>query len=549
MRRERLFPILLIVITLLVFGRIATHDFTYWDDPGTLFQNPRLNPPTIKKVLWYWTHTELGIYIPFTYTVWGAIAAIARLESPDQYGIALNPWLFHSVSILVHVGSGLLVYQILRRIIRNDGASFAGALLFALHPVQVESVGWASGLKDVLCGFFAFLSIWQYMKAIDNPPNEAEIPPSKSRRNLHYIFALLAFIFSMLSKPTGMLTPLLAAIIAYFCLQKPLRQIALTLGPWFILSALCALVARLVQTGEGVPSTPLWTRPLIVGDSLAFYLIKLIAPVNLTVDYGRRPTVVVQSPLIYFAWLLPAIVGFAIWSVRKKYPLLVPAALLFVAGVLPLLGLVRFLMQYFSTVADHYLYMPMLGPALALAWLLSYKPNRILKAAAAVWLTILGFLSIAEAGHWENELTLWAHTLEVNPHSFAGHVAYANALSRRGRDAEADVHYRRAIEVNPSYAQAYDAYAFLLIRYGRIDDAIQHIRKHIATVSTYPSEIRPNIAKSHTMLGQVLLTRGKTQEAIGEFEKALKVNPDYKDAHDGLRAARQRLTTQPTTAP
>ncbi len=545
MARQRLFPILLIVITLLVFGRIATHDFTYWDDPGTIFQNPRLNPPTLQNVLWYWSHAELGLYIPFTYTVWAAIASFARLDAPDQYNIALNPWLFHGVSILVHAGSGLVVFQILRRIIKRDGAAFAGALLFALHPVQVESVGWASGLKDLLCGFFAFLAIWQYMKAMDDAPDDDGIAPTKARRNLHYTFALLAFIFSMLSKPTGMLTPLLAAIIAFFAMRKPLRQIALTLGPWFLLSAACAILAKIIQPGEGVPTTPLWTRPFIVGDSLAFYIIKFIAPINLAVDYGRRPTVVMQSWLIYIAWLLPTLVAFAVWRVRNKYPLLVAAALLFVGGMLPLLGLVPFLMQYFSTVADHYLYMPMLGPALALAWLLTHKPHRFLYAATAAWLTILGFLSIAEAGHWEDELTLWEHTLKVNERSFAGHVAYANALTRRGYDNEAAPHYKRSMEINPAYAQAYDAYAMLLIRYGRTEEAIENIRKHIVAVSTYPIKSRPNIAKSHTMLGQVLLNRGRLQEAVSEFEKALQLDPNYKDAQEGLRAAQQKLTTRP----
>src|SRR6266850_60278 len=261
MQRSSVYPLLLVVATILVFGRIATHDFTYWDDSGTIHHNPRLNPPSVKTVGWYWSHSELGLYIPVTYTAWGILASAARLDAPDEFDIALNPWLFHAASLIVHLGSVLLVFRILRRLIGRDGPSFAGALLFAIHPLQTETVAWASGLKDLLCGFFALLAIWEYMKFVDE---------SSERRRLHYVLAIVAFILSMLSKATGMLTPVLAGIIVYWGL--------------------------------------------------------------------RRPVDVVKSPLICFAWLVPAAVAIAIWRVRKTQPLLVAAGLLFVAGLLPVVG-------------------------------------------------------------------------------------------------------------------------------------------------------------------------------------------------------------------
>src|SRR5437762_2742056 len=143
MRRSFAYPLLLAILTLLIFGRIATNDFTYWDDAGTIHHNPRLNPPTPPKVLWYWSHSELGLYIPLTYTVWGVLAAAARLDAPDEFDISLNPLLFHAASLIVHIGSVLLVFQILRKLIGRDGPSFFGALLFAIHPLQTESVAWA----------------------------------------------------------------------------------------------------------------------------------------------------------------------------------------------------------------------------------------------------------------------------------------------------------------------------------------------------------------------------------------------------------------------
>src|SRR2546421_3044404 len=217
MQRSSLYPLLLAVATILVFGRITTNDFTYWDDAGTIHHNPRLNPPTVRNVLWYWGHSELGLYMPVTYTVWEALAAVARLEAADEFGIALNPWLFHAASLIVHIGSVLLVFHILRRLTARDAASLVGAMLFAIHPIQVEAVAWASGLKDLLCGFFALLAIWQYMRFSDE---------TSQRRWMHYAAALLAFVLSMLSKPTGMLTPILAGIVTYWGMRRPARQIA-----------------------------------------------------------------------------------------------------------------------------------------------------------------------------------------------------------------------------------------------------------------------------------------------------------------------------------
>src|SRR5678815_2347272 len=129
MRRSSVYSILLVILTLIVFGRIAANDFTYWDDAGTIHHYPRLNPPTASKVLWYWGHSELGLYIPVTYSVWGILAAAAQLDAPDQFGIALNPWLFHAASLIVHVGSVLIVFQILRRVTGRDGPGLVGAML------------------------------------------------------------------------------------------------------------------------------------------------------------------------------------------------------------------------------------------------------------------------------------------------------------------------------------------------------------------------------------------------------------------------------------
>jgi tetratricopeptide (TPR) repeat protein len=188
----------------------------------------------------------------------------------------------------------------------------------------------------------------------------------------------------------------------------------------------------------------------------------------------------------------------------------------------------------------------MLGVALAAAWVIDRFSRLWIYAVAATVLSIFAALSFLEAGHWQNELTLSEHTVAVNERSFTGHTSLANALVRRGRDGEAELHFRRAIELNPSYATAYEEYAKLLMRAGKMDAATDAVRHYIAAVSTYPEYARPDIAALHTNLGNALLARGKYAEAIDEFEKALKVDPKRAKAQEGLKQAREKLQkTQP----
>ena len=141
-------------ITFLTFSRLTACDFVFWDDQATIQDNPRLNPPSWDTVWFYWTTASeektMGLYVPVTWTVWTGLASISHLISR---GI-LNPSLFHATNVLLHSITALLVFELLMELFGALIPAVIGALLFALHPVQVETVGWASGTKDLLCGLF-----------------------------------------------------------------------------------------------------------------------------------------------------------------------------------------------------------------------------------------------------------------------------------------------------------------------------------------------------------------------------------------------------------
>jgi uncharacterized membrane protein len=145
--------IIVLLVTAVVFAPVCVAEFSGMDDAGNLVKNPRMNPPGLSAVGWYWSHSFADLYIPITYTIWSAIAAVARTPTADG-AMELNSYIFHTVNLLFHLGSAAVVFFILRRLVGRDWPASLGALLFAIHPVQVESVAWVSGLKDVQAGLF-----------------------------------------------------------------------------------------------------------------------------------------------------------------------------------------------------------------------------------------------------------------------------------------------------------------------------------------------------------------------------------------------------------
>ena len=168
-RRWGVAYLVLAVAVLVTFGRVAGDDFTWWDDPQTLHQNPLMNPPTWGTAGYYLTHDQAGLYHPVTSLAWAALAKVAYLQTPTDEGIYLNPWVFHIASVLVHLCAALAAAALLRRLLPGAAraAVIIGAGLFALHPVQVESVAWASGLKDVLAGALGIAALLLHVRGAD----------------------------------------------------------------------------------------------------------------------------------------------------------------------------------------------------------------------------------------------------------------------------------------------------------------------------------------------------------------------------------------------
>ncbi len=535
-----LIAILLSLAIICVFWKVPKQEFVAWDDNILVYNNPYLNPVTVSNVAHFWQHPYLQLYMPLTYSAWAALAKASRQPTPREVeGVGytdLDAHPFHTVNLILHLLNVLLVFVILRKLVENDWAAAAGALLFGIHPVQVESVAWISELKGVFSGFFSLLALWLYLcfAQIDKEgsPSEGAISKdaSRLRQGLYYTAALLCFVLALLCKPAAVSVPLMMWAIDRWLLQRPLRRFYFALLPWIAIAVLWGLFARRAQPYADYVEQPLWWRPFIMGDALAFYAGKIVWPQQLGIDYGRTPEWVMKQPWTYVMWLMPATVAVLIWWRRKQMPWLLASAVVLLAAVLPVSGLIPFNFQQYSTVADRYLYMGLLGPAIALAWLLAHvKRGKIAAGMCLLLLCGLGFRSMRQILTWNSSFALYENAVAVNPRSWVSHHNYADALDEKGDSNGAIIHLNEALRLRPGYALARTSMARILARQGQLESAKAQLQEALRLQPE--DQVK---TEAHNNIGAILILQGKTTEAVGHFRETLKLQPDNIVAHYNL---------------
>jgi tetratricopeptide (TPR) repeat protein len=572
--------ILLVLVTLAVFGQIYNSEFVLWDDGLHVFENPYLQSLTFDNILAIWREPYGELYIPLTYTLWALTAAASRVvQANPTAGAPLAPQFFHTLNLLVYLLSVLVVWRLVRllldrltprpSLIRLEWAAGAGALLFAVHPTHVESVAWVTGFKDVLYGFLACVAVWQYLAYARGDmaaPASGKPARGKAHRSLgHFWLATGVFVLALLAKPTAVVIPVVVGVLDIWGWPQTWRRRRPALLAWLGLAVLWGLFASQIQppaSGAFIP--PLWARFLIAGDTVSFYLYKLGVPVWLGPDYGRTPEVMLAQPwLLCLTGLAPLGLAVWLWYKRTRVPWLVAAAGVFVAGLLPNLGLVPFAFQAFSTVADRYMYIALLGPAFALAWGLVQSRQHWLGVGCVVVLGMLGIGSAWQTGYWHDSTSLFEHELTVHPGSSVAYNILGMVLTAQNRHAEATRYYIEAVRLWPRNTDAHNNLGNALHRQGKSQEAIEQYmealrlkpnhpeahhnlgnaladQEHLAeAISHYTKAlyIQPAYPRARYALGNALLRQGQTQEAIEQYMKALRLQPNYAEAHHNLGVA------------
>lgn len=537
----------LILLTWLLYRQTTGFDFVWDDTPIHIGNNPYLNPPAFDNIKQVWTDFYWRLYIPVTYTAWGILKFINPYIFPGQN----EPFIFHFANVLVHTCNGLLVFVLLLKMRFSRLSSAAGAVLFLVHPLQVESVAWVSEFRGLLAGLFGFLAI--YVNLLNRGAKKGYDRPIRFHATI--LFSSLLFLCAMLSKPSAISFLLFAMAIEYFVFSTSPKGIALRLWPWCLLAGGMAILISTAH--DTVTQYPIWVKPLLWMDAVSFYLAKLLFPIPLVACYARTVEYLTAQWWFYIVWLVPVAGGYL--CCRKIPSKRLYAALsIFIAGFLPVSGLKAFAFQEWSMVADRYLYLSMFGVSAALALLLDrYKSRWVLTGTTAALCLFAGLSFVVQIPTWQNDLTLWGHCVKENPKAAKAWNGRGNAYLGRQNYDRALEDFNKAIALEPDYVDALNNRGTLYGKTGDYDKAIKDLNtalsfdlhnknalknrgsayfekrnypKAIEDFSAY-LKLNPGHEETYLFRGVALARTGKIEAAISDFTTLLAVNPNHPKAY------------------
>jgi len=535
------------MVTLIVFlPALRFPFFPFWDDDIHVHSNPHIAKLGWASLAVFWSGPWQQLYIPLTYSVWAGLAVLSRWWDglPIATG-ALNAAWFHGANVVVHGISTALAFVLLRRIAEKFApqasgnrvavAAALGTLLFALHPLQVEPIAWVSGFRDVLGGCLGLAALVVLFGDQRDPL-------------IRWPGATLLFVASLAAKPGGVALPFVAAILAAMPVGWKIPRMIRELGPWLIIGAAWIVLTSQAQWAAAMAAglVPAWMRPLVAADALAFYSSKVLWPAGLCSDYGRSPNAAREAGWLWWTWMGPLAGVTALMVVKRLRIYLVPAGV-FAAALLPMLGLIPFNFQIVSTVADRYVYLAMLGPAMALAMFTARSSRAWIIAAAVLPVVIFAALTMNRLPLWSEDIRLFADTLRVNPTSWKAMHNFASALDDRGRTDEAVLLMRKVMALRPDIAESFNDAGVMLWKLGNREEAIQTMRRALEIRAT-PDEAR-NLATMEAELGnqagQVAALRRAMALDPSNLQSALRLawvlstSPDEKirNGHEALELA------------
>lgn len=507
LRKFAISVLVLATLILTVFGRTLTHQLLTWDDDIHITANPAFNPLTWHSLSKFWQAPYENLYIPVSYSLFAAEVALTDLLfSRDASGAIEFTPIFRSASLGLHWLNCVLVFVLMTRVGVRWGSALAGAIVFAVHPLQVESVAWTSETRGLLATSLGLTALWCHLRSQE---------PTARKFNWS-AGALIALLLALLSKPSIAAIALMAVCYDLIWLRRSWKQAAVTMALFGIATLAIAVVTRTLQpSGESTTAVPLWFRPAIALDSLGWYLVKFCWPLNLSMDYGRSPRSLWQNGLNYGLLAIPLMLLPGLWWIKAERRIWM-AALWFVAGLAPVLGIVSFGFQEISTVADRYIYVAMLGPALAAAVVWDRWNSLNFRRAFTFGLAVLSLMAWNAAGIWRDSATLYAQALEVNPHSWIALHNQASLFAKSGDYPRAIRQLRHVLQLRPRYPQAWLNLAVCLRANGQTADAIDALRQGAA--------IEPDNVDVHLALGQNL-ANGDQAAADAAFDRSLELAP------------------------
>ncbi|MDD3877442.1 MAG: glycosyltransferase family 39 protein [Bacteroidales bacterium] len=463
--------VLVLIFTFIVYANSLDNDFVNnWDDDGYILNNQAIKKLSAESVQNIFSSFHMGNYHPLT-TLSYAL---------EFHFFKLNPKPYHVSNLLLHICNVFLVFVFLKILIKNRNISLITALLFAIHPLHVESVSWISERKDVLYTFFYLLSLIMFLRF------------SELKKIQLYLASLLFFVLSLLSKSAAVSLPLVLLICVFFKESDFNYKRYLPIIPFFVLSLIFGIVALKSQGASTQYLTPDYTiiqRFFVAHYALLFYLYKFFLPINLSAFYPHPVTENGALPFIYYA--SPVI----IWGSVSGFYFLLKDKKVFAFGLLFFLFTIFTVIQFIpvggAIVAERYTYVPYIGFSVWIAYIadkyLQFK-GRISVITLLVLVIFVMFFTL-QSHHrnkvWANGIVLFDDVIEKHPDSFYAYHSRGIAFYYKNEIQKALEDYDRAIALN-------DSYGFTLYNRGLVHNLLQNFEKaaqdYTAAIALMPND-------------------------------------------------------------
>jgi Flp pilus assembly protein TadD len=544
----------LIAATLFAYEPIRQNSFVTYDDYSYIVNNPQITSGTS------WQSLGEAFTKPHFF-MWHPLTTISHMLDYQFFG--LNPFGHHLVSVLLHILNALLLFWIINNLSGSVWLSVFMAGVFALHPIQVESVAWAAERKTVLSGLFWLLTMATYIRYARQP------------RLSRYLLVLLVFGLCIMTKPVVVTLPLALLLLDYWPLdrvqwgqpaktksnQKSAGWLIAEKIPLIVISVLLSVMTYVAQKQGGIVPTlekmPLDYRAANMFLSYIGYISKMLWPSGLAVCYPHPRAILSDGPVVMRAILFIALTILSIYTGRRKKYAAV-GWLWYVGTLVPVIGLVQSGAQ---AMANRYMYIPMLGLLIIIGWsvkdFIVNRPRIRIAATAMGVIVLLSLLILTrmQVRHWQNTLTLFEYTLSVTEDNPVMENSYGVALFNEGRTEEAERHLRNAVRISPVFVDARTNLAKVYLKQGKLNEAIEHlnelIRHNEGTAEVYYNlaaalemqkkyedaikyyakslELNPMDPAANKRMGITLLAAGKTNDAIGYAQRACELTGN-KDA-------------------
>lgn len=491
---------------LLIYAQVGTHEFNNYDDTTYITRNPYVTGGLTREgVTQAFCGTTLGMWHPLT--------SLSHMLDWQFFGSWAGGHV--AVNVLLHAFNASLLFLLLRRMTGRAWVSFAVALLFAVHPLNVESVAWASQRKTVLSGFFFLLTLlaWQRYKSGKSIPV--------------YLLALGLYALGLMSKPILVTLPGILLLLDVWPLEsvkwtvRSLAGLVLEKIP-FALLALAAVAILLHPWGQATTgaaptlefTSESWMRATA---NIVVYLRRVCWPSDLAVLYPHRP--IVPATELVGAVAVLSLVSVLAW--RRRWPVLI-GWLWFLGSLFPVSGVVPIGPH---EQADRYAYLSGIGIFLMAAWLVppgfwSWRHGR---TAVVIMAVALGLIAWRQTATWRNSLTLWSRAVALYPPSVVQQLNYGSALAGVGRLAEAEQCFELVARFRPGDPEAYINLATILNQRGEKQAAIALLERAL--------RVAPKHARAHGLLGSYLQDVGRLAEARASLETAIRLDPHLGSAH------------------